>query len=281
MYARLLGFIIVASWVAATGWLVKHDLLPVWTASPAPSPLRADWLAEGRTVELQCGVFRDNGRIGTMWTIYRYRPQVIEREDLILLEDLVPQLPSLRVEGGATFTPEGALDSLKVELRVSNHGFPITLSGERFPQDFAFTLDAGLGGIKPFKVPIGEADMIAEAFNPFTTLPKLSVGQSWRMQVINPLAALLNLSEKFRPVVVRVTGREKRATNFGARDCFVVEAEGVTAWVDDEGVVQVQEVRLPIGSTIRLLRERYDETLHRIASDSRRLWELPEGEGQR
>lgn len=274
MIGRMTGILIVTSWLVAMSWLVRRDLWPVWTAEPAPSPLRADWMAAGGKVELQAGVFRDSGRIGTLWTVFHFRREVVEREDLIILEQLLPQLAGFRVQADSTYTPEGALDSLKVELRVAGHPYPVKLDGERFPKDFAFTLDAGLGPLPAVKIPLTDADMVAEVFNPFTTLPKLHVGQAWKMQVINPVAALTNVGEKFLTLVARVTRREKTATNFGVLDCFVVESEKVRAWVDAEGVVQIQEVHLPVASTIRIIRERFDPDLYNLGVASQREWEL-------
>lgn len=274
VWGRLTGVAIVSGWLVATGWLVHHDLWPVWTARPAPSTVRPDWLVPGERLALQAGIYRDNGRIGSLWTIYQFRPDVMDRVDLFIVEELIPQLPSLRVDMQSTYSSAGLLDSLELELRFDEHAYPVILKGERFPQDFAFTLEAGPGRITPFSIPLDSADMVAQAFQPFTTLPDLHVGQTWKMHVVNPIAALTRVGENSVPLVVRVTGRERIATYLGLRECFVVEAPNATAWVDDDGIVQVQEVRLPVAQPIRMIRERFDEDAFRSAQEGKRHWQL-------
>ena len=97
--------------------------------------------------------------------------------------------------------------------------------------------------------------VITGGFNPFNRLANIDVGQTWRVQVFNPVAVLTNLGPRFLSILVRVTGRERLVVKGTTHDCLVVEAPNARAWVDAHGDVVMQEMVLPISGTLRLVRE--------------------------
>ena len=252
MFTRTTGLLIVPLWLASMGWLVAHDVWPGVTAQEPPRVTATDWLkSEGR--EAQFSIHNGREKLGTIWTTYLIDRASIQREDLIWLERLPVDIAPLRIVGDSTFSVDGRLDEFTLTLR--NNNTSLRLHGERFHTDFSFTLEGtGLKKRKTFKLPLDEG-MIAGAFNPFGQLTDLEVGRRWRMQVFNPVAVVTGLGERFLPLLVEVTGRERIITPAGEMDCFIVESSNTKAWVDGHGAVQVQEVQLPVMGKISVVRE--------------------------
>jgi len=255
--------VIVPLWLASVGWLVAHDVWPGFTARSAPTLQVTDWLKEAGK-NSQFAIFNDVGRLGTMWTTHLIDEQSVLRTDLLWIEGAVVDLFPMVMEIDSTFTASGVLDELTVTLRADGI-HPVRLHGERFHADFSFTLDAGTRD-RSFKIPLSEGGIISGALNPFGQLGDLQVGQRWRMQAFNPIAALTGFGNRFIPMVVEVTGEERINTESGVVDCLVVEAANAKAWIDKHGAVQAQEMTLPMLGALRVVRQSlYDEQARRQA----------------
>ncbi|MCP4246280.1 MAG: hypothetical protein GY778_04450 [bacterium] len=261
---RATGYFVVLFWLASMTWLVWHDVWPGLTAGDAPE---VAFRPESGSTDFQVGIFDANGRrMGTIWSSHHQYGQTPRRDDTIYLESL-PGLGRLLIEIESQFTARGLLDEF--DLQMFGLELDIHIHGERFTSVYGFHVQAGRWR-ETFKIDADGAGLIGDAFRPFAALPGLTVGQSWRMQVVNPLAVVTGLGRKFNPIVVRVTGREPIAlADRPSVDCLVVEAPGVKAWVDSEGRVLVQEVELPVGGTITLRDEPYDEEAIQEAKTSR------------
>jgi hypothetical protein len=247
------------------GWLFAHDVLPAWTAQDPPRLQPTEWLAhEGN--KTQFTILHENTPMGTIWTSHLVDPRSIIRTEMIWIDRLPLDIAAtpLRVVADSTFTGDGLLDEFHVELE--NPTAALTLHGERFHADFSFTLETGPIE-RAFKVPLTEAGLITDAFQPFGRLADLEAGQTWRMQVFNPVAALTGVKNRFIPMTVSVVGEETIATADGKRRCFVVEAPNARAWVDEHGVVHVQEITLPVTGPIRIVRESVFDDDARIAAE--------------
>lgn len=233
--------------------MVAHDVLPGLTAQDAPSLRVSNWLrGEGKLS--QFAIYNDFGRLGTIWTEYRVDERSTQRFDLIWIDGSGLEIFPLRMSIASIFTEDGALDDLTV--RLDSRRGEIRLHGERFPSDFSFTMEAGeTGKLRRFKIPLAQGDIISGAFNPFANMENVHVGQSWRMQVFNPVAVLTGLGSRFIPMLVTVTGKEKIVTDAGIIDCLVVETGHAKAWVDARGAVQVQEMSIPVIGKLRVVRE--------------------------
>lgn len=252
MFTRATGFVIVPLWLLAMGWLVMHDILPAWTALDVPALKPTDAMKKG-SGNTQHVMFDDNGDIGRIWTTYLIDESSIRRDDLIWIDRLPVDVVPLRVTVTSTFTGAGVLDELTVMIENEDHTFE--LHGERFDTDFSFTLDTGTPVKKAFKVPLSDGSMITAAFNPFSTLSDLKVGQRWRVQVFNPVATMMPFGDKFFRMLVEVTGEERLRTPWGEKNCLVVESPNARAWVDATGEVIKQELTLPLVGKMTVLRE--------------------------
>lgn len=252
MFTRATGFVIVPLWLLAMGWLVMHDILPAWTALDVPALKLTDAMKKG-SGNTQHVMFDDDGEIGRIWTTYLIDESSIRRDDLIWIDRLPVDVVPLRLTVTSTFTAAGVLDELTVRIENEDHTFE--LHGERFDTDFSFKLDTGTPVVKAFKVPLSDGSMITAAFNPFSTLSDLKVGQRWRVQVFNPVATMMPFGDKFFRMLVEVTGEERLRTPWGERNCLVVESPNARAWVDATGEVIKQELTLPLVGKMTVLRE--------------------------
>lgn len=249
-------------------WLVWHDIWPNLTAGDPPQAMAP--LADGnRPIEYQVGLFDKYGhRTGTAWSTYRHNPgSTPTREDHINFTAL-PLVGPTFIEIEFEYTLEAELDAF--HLKVWSNALPrsnsvtqapLRVDGERFASVFGFSVRLG-AAVETFKISGADAGLVGDAFRPFGRMVGLHVGQSWRMQVVNPISAVTGLGHRFATVLVRVTGREGIADSQGRRvECFVVEARNAKAWVDDTGRVIVQEVDLPVQGRITLRDEPFDESL--------------------
>lgn len=254
MIHRLMGLGVVVFWLVATSWLFWHDILPAWTAQQPPRVVARAWVEQyGR--QSQFGIYDPwDRRIGGIWTQYSSGAST-DREDNIYVQDF-PLLGPSHVEIRSSFNLSGQLD--EIDIAVLGQWNPIRIHGERFHKEFAFRIDAGVFR-QAFKIDLAMAGTFSDVFRPFDAMPELRVGQSWRMQVFNPVAVVTGAGDRFVQKVVRVTAREVIELNGSVRDCFVVEAPNVKAWVEcRSGLVLVQEIALPVGGTFSVKFEEYD-----------------------
>lgn len=263
MQTKMMGLGIVLLWASAMSWLVWHDILPAWTAQEPPRVVAADWV-EKYGKNAQFGVFNQQGRrIGGVWTRYHSGAST-DREDDIYLTGF-PLLGPSHINIDSTFDLQGRLDEIDINIR----GFwdSIRIHGERFPTKFAFRIDAG-PITRVFKIELSSVGTLSGAVLPFDAMPDLQVGQSWRLQVFNPIAAVTGRGDQFIQMLARVIGEEQILIDGESKDCFIVQTPSVKAWVErGSGLVLIQEVTLPIGGKFVVKYEPYDEEAHRRESE--------------
>ena len=275
MFTRTTGLLIVPLWLAAMSWLIAHDVLPGWTALDPPAlrvtdPMREDG---GR---VQFTLSSEDGPLGRIWTSYLVDEDSIRRDDLILIDRLPLHIAPLRIGLTSVFTGEGVLDEFTAVVENRETRLPIKLHGERFHADFSFTLQTD-AMTRAFKMPLVEGGLVSGAFNPFSPLADLRVGQSWRMHVFNPIAALTGLGDRFIPVLVHVVGEGRIKTADWEGNCLVLEAGSTRAWVDAEGAVRVQEMTLPMLGQLRIVRDaRFDHQAYAAAKRVRLAFGRPD-----
>lgn len=268
MGIKPVGMSIILLWAVSTGWLVWKDIIPAWTAQEPPPVVAADWI-DKYGQDAQFGIFDQNDRrVGTIWTSYA-GAAATDREDDIFVENVM-NLGPMHVYLKSQFDIQGRLDEFDADLY--GMGQLVQIHGERFPTQFAFRLSAGTS-VHRFKIHLSRAGRFSEAFRPFDSMPDLEVGQSWQMQVLNPIAMITGAGDQFIPMLVRVAGRERRRIDGSVKDCFIVETATAKAWVDVEsGVVWEQKVTLPFGQySVRY--ETFNANLKRLTAEKFAVWE--------
>ncbi len=264
MFVRLGGLGIIVFWAASMTWLVWHDVWPAVTAGQPPRVVRTE-PGNQAPVSCQVGIFNKYGhRVGSAWSTYYPIAEAARREDTIHLQSFIG-LPETLVQISSSFDPEGQLDEFKLE--IWGHDVPVKVTGERFSSMYGFNLDVGTWHER-LRLEADAAGLIGDVFRPFASLPGLKVGQSWRMQVVNPIALLSGFGDRFVPMLVRVTRREPVTTLDGRTVDCVVEAPNAKAWVDEAGTVIVQQVELPVGGTLTIRAEPYDRDAEQEAVET-------------
>jgi len=259
-------------------WLVAHDVWPRWVAPQPPAVSRFD-LLKSEQRQAQYTIMDSVGAMGSVWTSYLMDESSIRRDDLVWIERLPLDVAPLRITVNSVFTGDGVLDEFEVRIENPDTFLPIKLHGERFHADFSFSLENGTQ-VRTFKIPLTEGALISGVFNPFAEFRDLSVGQTWQMQVFNPIAALTNIGSRFIPLLVTVTGEERIQTGTWEGNCLVVEAGSTKAWVSAGGEVRMQEVLLPVIGKLRIVREAGFDTdrrnaVRRMSFDRPDPWKRP------
>jgi len=259
MLSRLYAPAVLAFWLVAMTWLVREDIVPMWTAQPAPRMAPGEWLTEAAS-QTQARVENRYGhRIGTVWSRLTRSGTGLSRQDTAYVKhsSLLPYLPSLRVEMESDFTSNGVLDELRVE--IFGTGSQILLEGERYSNQIGCKVKVGTSPAQLFKIDAAATTMVSDALRPFPTLPELKVGDTWRLQIVNPVAVASGVGPRLTHMLVRVTGRETIDMGQGPVQCFVVESDRAKAWVDTRGIVLRQEVELPFIGRLSVIAEPFDK----------------------
>ncbi len=253
---RLFSFGVVALWIGAMAALFARDVWPAWTAQEPP-PMTRDQLEEGQT---QFGLYQNGEqRIGTAWNALSHNGQNTKITGNVLVDGLSFITP-VRIQSLTEFDVDGTLDRFRLDV----YGVPLTtirIDGER--RGIFFPCNLQIGPLhRQTNLDLADSRMIGESLRPFVVLPTLRVGQSWRMQMLDPLSAVMRRKADFTRVVARVTRTEVIEHLGQSVKCFVVETSPyqATAWVDAQGAVLVQEVRMPGLGRITIRQETFNQT---------------------
>lgn len=246
--------------------LVQRDVLPFWTAQDPPS--RA--IPGGH---YQCRISNGADRvIGSAWVSVTNGPQLTTVESVTILDigrltTLFKGLNRLAVQTDMTYERDGTLSMFKINLVGA--GVPIEIAAERYVHDFSCI--ARIGESRTSLLLDGRMyEWLSESLRPFTHLSGLHVGQTWRIQLLDPLGMLKGDSFPFQEHLVRVTRRETIRHHEQDVDCYRVESSGAVAWADESGKVLRQELAVPLLGKIVLTDEPYNRAAHDAASASLR-----------
>ena len=271
---RTLGLASIICMLLANAALVTRDLAPAWFAGDPPPPgandLRPGWVRVWQT-----GIFDDAGvRLGTSWSESHRPPDKLLINNFTLLNEISTGgdilTPRLRINTSFIYRDDNRLEALKVT--VGGFGLPIRLEGQfvppnEFPCEWQWDTHRGV-----FVLPADATRSMGDATRPFDTLSDLHVGQSWRMELFDPLAGILpgwqGEEMSTRSVIVRVVGTENIIHNGLGVHTYIVEADRIRAWVSPIGRVIRQEVHMPLLGKILMLDEAYDDAARARARDA-------------
>jgi hypothetical protein len=259
---RLLAVGVFLLWVTAMVSLFIRDVLPAWTAQDPPA-MSGDQFKRLDELQQQFRIVdAQNRRLGTAWsdvTVIEGRETTISGTVAL---DKVAMLPSVRINTKTTFDFGGAIDVFDMSV-TGVLGQKIFVHGER--RGIYFPVEMQFGPIhREVNLDFAASRMIGESLHPFAYLPTLRVGQSWRMQVLDPVAAIMAGRTDFKSVIATVTGKETipHPTEPNATvECFVVETSPSPskAWVDANGHVFRQEVDMPVLGRLVMIKEKYSK----------------------
>ena len=270
MINRWIGIVTLGLMLSVNSALVLRDLCPRWLASDPPIS-KALRLQTGQRIETQYGIFNGEGqRIGTSWT------QSSRNEDItsiqhrtILAGDTLPislKFGALRLDTNMIYRDSDQVDEIRVY--IYGLGFPIKLEGQHFPpDDFACRWQVGEER-GDWVIPGSYTRGLGDIIRPFDSLTELTVGQSWRLELLNPLTGLFSDfgagDMTMEGIYVRVTRLEEIEHHGQRVEAFVLEAENLRAWVSHKGTVMRQELTIPLVGTLVLVDEPYDDEMRQL-----------------
>jgi hypothetical protein len=251
----------VATWLIAMGILFDPEIRPMWNAQ-APPPLLDRPMDPGQKRQSQAGIFDDKGqRVGSAWSILTYYTDQTRYETKINLER-VGALPPLRIDTVLIYQKDGEVDEFDLDVYgikdFDGKPVKVNMRGERYGAYIPTVLEAGPIR-RTFKLDAAASRQIVDSVRPFDVLPNLQVGQSWRIQVLDPISIVLQQGAKTSAIVAKVEGRETIDHRGQAVECFVVRAGRARAWVGSEGRVLRQETDIPGFGRLVIRDEEFDQ----------------------
>lgn len=267
MINRWIGICCLLLMLSANTTLFMRDILPGWLAGDPPTLVDLTQEADSER-RIQTGVFDVHDRcVGRSWTLmFRQATHVHIESKTLLYPFNLPNgtsTPMVRIDTTLKYRQEdNVLDSLNMEVR----GLPIgvVLNGELYPLDeFVCTWKLGKHDEGSFTLNAAATRAMGAVMQPFTRLPGLYVGRTWRMEMLDPLTQLMpgvNADNLLADAeLVRVTGTEKITHRGRELEAFVVETKRAKAWVTQQGDVLRQELELPLFGRLTLRNEPFDE----------------------
>jgi hypothetical protein len=269
---RLFAIGVVLMWVSATVALIARDVWPAWTAQDPP-PMQADRLARMHQETEQFRIVDGKGqRIGTGWREFSGSDAGSAITGWMEILNIGP-IPRVRVRTETRFDGDGGLDAFDLDV----YDVPMTkiqVHGER--RGIYFPCQLQIGPLRrEASLDLSASRMMGESMQPFSYLPELKVGQSWRMQLLDPISAVMSQRTNFQAMVATVTGLETIESPEGGEpvECFVVETSprSAVAWVDRNGRVLRQRAQMPGFGQVTVQIEPFEpDKLERVRKAPRR-----------
>jgi hypothetical protein len=289
MVNRWIGILSILLALIANGALFWRHVVPHLMAGEPPT-VPADGLKEGEVRQIQVGVYNaDHILIGRSWTVADRSSLIVTVRSLTVLEPT--RLPNgmetipLAINSVIDFHAEGHPEEMKIE--ILGLGFNALLRGEYFSGNFPCRWEFG-GQSGSFLVDSELLHTMRDTVRPFDRLPGLYVGQSWEVGLFDPFSKIFKLRQSglgIEKMLVEVVGREEIVHPHSGElvKAFRVEAPQVTAWVEPDGRVLRQEVRLPILGKLSVVDEPFDERAYIQAlqtwTGKNHFWIPPEEQG--
>lgn len=252
---------IVGLWLVSMTWLLARDVVPRWFAQAPPSAASMGWL-ERNGKEFQYDLSGPGIR-GQAWTVYNTSgDHQVTRTDILEIGPL-SLIGGLLISSEMVFLHENELDT--VDVRLWGGPLQVELRGERQGPQFAFRMKIGTFPAEDFILDAAAAQTLSDTIKPFAALRDLHVGQTWQIHTIDPLSILQHSKARVNSVWAEVTGREPLPHRGAMHDCFVIQAGGVRAWVDESGRPLLQLVELPGLGSLSIRETSFDQSAYDIA----------------
>ena len=244
-----------------------RDILPRWTATEPPPPTAAA-LRVNEERRSQLAIYNEAGNlVGRSWTIATRTVEALAvRSRTKLHSMLLPGhavTPDLTVQ--SDFFYDNQLKLSELGVNVGGLGIPIGLRGEAVPPDSLsceWQFDSHRGR---FVLEGPATQALLDLTRPFDELTNLEVGQSWSVQVFNPLTGVLSglngPDMRMQAVYFRVTRVEAIEHRGQSVECHVVEGERIQAWIAPGGRALRQVVSLPLIGILTLVDEPFSQDM--------------------
>ncbi|MCA9242898.1 MAG: hypothetical protein KDA32_02995 [Phycisphaerales bacterium] len=276
MLNRWIGILSAVLMVGANTTLALRDIVPHWLAGEPPDLSSVPLDTHGR-LQTQLAIYRNGEQIGNTWIDYRVSGGRTSVQAITLLRPVKllgsKRTPPVQLETSLTFRENNeGLDDLKMSLTGLGdaRGEPLQLelrggyitSGD-FPCVWKLGEQQGAFILEP-----QATRAIGSLMQPYGRMPGLYVGRSWRIELVDLISVLSNFGAEFtapRSILATVTGTEPIVYRDQTVEAFVVETDGMKAWVLPEGSVARQVIEAPLLGEIEVIDEPYDPDYRRRA----------------
>ncbi|MBI5864725.1 MAG: hypothetical protein HZB38_09490 [Planctomycetes bacterium] len=268
---RWIGIACLAFMLSVNTALFLRDVLPRWTAGHAPPP-PASTLRPNQDRRTQLAIYNSDGNlVGRSWTIASRSAELLTVRTLTRLDSLpIPIRGGPKsIAVGSEFFYDNNLRLTDIVINVFGLGVPLSLRGafvepDTFPCQWQ--LDEHRG---EFILEGAATRSLIDFTRPFDELEGLQVGQSWRVEVFNPLGNLLpgmqDEALRTEALYFKVTRKESLDHRGRKVECNLVEGERIKAWIDSEGRAIRQTIEMPLVGELTLVDEPFIAELHREA----------------
>jgi hypothetical protein len=243
MPPRHITLIIVAFWVAMSGWLFYRDLWPRLRPGEPP-PYLIDLMDEARAKETNITwiVYQSDVQSGYARTSVVYNPPDDTfnlKGEFKLKEPKSTEEARLEIHSSYKVTRDGALQEIDAEVwvrelrlggvnvRVRIHG---TFHGEiRDGQLYSHCrVDSPLHDLNDDlpPIPVSQRGSVLNPLQPLNRLHGLRVGQHWRVPLMNPLAGVLPGSTPDVQFLEADVRQGLFSLNGGGIPCYVIDYQG-------------------------------------------------------
>jgi len=276
MLNRWFGIVTLAFMLSVNAALWLRDVTPDWYAGTPPAA-RALNLESGQEICVQLGLFNEAGRrIGWAWTDSSRDEYLVKVRHLTVIRSLALPAdvvtPMIKVDTALNYHGHATLDELRIH--VFGLGVQVNLEGAFYPPNH-FPCKWQVGSQRgEFDLPAESTRALGDVIRPFDGITGLTVGQSWRLHLLNPLAGVVPdwgarcMSNE--SLLVRVTGTEQIDYRGEPTPAFVLEADKMRAWITADGRLVRQDFELPLLGKLSLVDEPYDPaTRERVLSEVR------------
>jgi hypothetical protein len=245
---RILAYSVLLFWAVMVGWFIEREVIPTLyqTTGHGYEALRTYARA---TPGYRMGIYAANGsRIGHTETRYNFTRSGdceivsnatidLKRHSLFALGGAdAPGAFGVTIQSEVTVGPDNALKAFRVNY--DSGGLSGLATGLVQGNVLRMTLLIG-GQRNEREISVTRDDVMSSGFLAVGALPKLSVGQSWRIRMLNPL------NFQFDSATARVVRQETIRLRGHAYTAYRVELDrGVTvgtAWVNAAGDVLKEE----------------------------------------
>jgi hypothetical protein len=247
--------LIVAFWLAASGWFFWREVWPSLRAGDPP-PYTIDLIEEARQLPIHWDVLQDGKKVGKAVTQIKYNPA----DDTFALEgkaELTQLFGELKAEVLSTYhvTRAGDLQGVNADATLSlpAHGYAVTGHVECPVRDGFFRPEGRvnlLGQQQELKfdpVEVSGRGNVLNPLHPVNRIDGLRPGRSWQVSQFNPMAVLASARIEGKngndPLVQTLTSLLRGQEQFRKLNATVLEGTQPLTWDDHEERCLVVEYR--------------------------------------
>lgn len=245
--SKIISSVIILFWLIMTGLLIKREVIPALPVLANPS---YEALLKNKSIppKSQMGIYMFGKKIGYSLTTVTQQPDGnyrIENRTQIKLPLMKTRIPSeinqsLAMNGHSLVNSDYQLKSFNFSIQSQFFNYQVT--GQVKGTDLEVTINDGQT-TKTRSVKFQPQSTTSNGLSPFLSMPHLSVGKEWSINLINPFTL------KFETVKAFVESQDTMSWQGQEYDVYevVLDYKGFQprAWITPEGLILKEEIMMP------------------------------------